>query len=88
MNEIAPRVAPGIISNSHGSTHLAIRSDETEVKMNAKWHEENPMPNKATDKQRMAWHLKHHKNCACRPIPSKLAAVMNPRASKTTMRPG
>jgi hypothetical protein len=31
------------------------------------------MPAKATLEQRLQWHLEHSKNCACRPIPAKIA---------------
>lgn len=37
--------------------------------MNSKWHEKNRMPKNATLRQRAAWHVRHQKNCGCRPIP-------------------
>jgi hypothetical protein len=37
------------------------------------------MPKNATTEQRIAWHLQHQRNCACRPIPPKLLAVMKAR---------
>jgi hypothetical protein len=45
-------------------------------KTNKSWHDDHPMPARATLDQRMAWHLAHRKNCSCRPIPAKLASVM------------
>lgn len=40
--------------------------------INKKWHEANPMPKNPSLNERVNWHLAHAKNCACRPIPSKL----------------
>jgi hypothetical protein len=40
--------------------------------MNKSWHEKNKMPPKATLQQRIAWHAKHQKHCACRKIPKSL----------------
>jgi hypothetical protein len=41
--------------------------------MNKAWHEKNKMPAKATFKQRIDWHKKHQRYCACREIPKGLA---------------
>jgi len=49
-------------------------------KLNAAWHKANRMPAKATTPQRIRWHQAHAKNCACRPIPEKLLALI--RAEK------
>jgi hypothetical protein len=46
------------------------------MKTNKDWHEKHKMPKNATFEQRVAWHLEHVKNCACRPIPKKLAEAM------------
>jgi hypothetical protein len=48
-------------------------------RVNAEWHRENRMPEKATVEQRIAWHLEHRKLCGCRPIPTKLLAAMKDR---------
>jgi hypothetical protein len=48
-------------------------------KFNKAWHEKHRMPARATLEQRIRWHLQHHKHCACRPIPPKLAAAMEAR---------
>lgn len=45
-------------------------------KLNREWHLAHVMPKHATFEQRVAWHLEHKKNCACRPIPEKLAQEM------------
>jgi hypothetical protein len=45
-------------------------------RLNKEWHEAHVMPPKATTEQRIAWHLEHQKNCACRPIPPRLAALI------------
>jgi hypothetical protein len=46
-------------------------------RLNAAWHKENRMPAKATLAQRTTWHRAHAKNCACRPIPEKLLALIH-----------
>jgi hypothetical protein len=48
-------------------------------KVNKTWHAAHPMPTNATLEQRIRWHLAHRKHCACRPIPTKLAATMKDR---------
>ena len=40
--------------------------------MNKLWHSKNKMPPNATLNERIDWHLKHQKNCACREIPKSL----------------
>lgn len=44
--------------------------------MNAEWHRAHPMPPRATEAQRIAWHLEHARACACRPIPPRLTERM------------
>jgi hypothetical protein len=41
--------------------------------MNRAWHSRNKMPSKATLRQRIDWHRKHQKYCACRKVPENLA---------------
>jgi hypothetical protein len=43
---------------------------------NAKWHAQHRIPPNANLKQRVAWHLAHAKHCACRPIPPRLATLI------------
>jgi len=50
-------------------------------RINADWHKANRMPPKATTAQRIRWHQAHEINCACRPIPEKLLALI--RAEKS-----
>ena len=45
--------------------------------MNREWHKEHRMPDGATVKERIGWHLEHTKNCACRPFPKELLAKLN-----------
>jgi len=45
--------------------------------MNREWHEQHKMPENATAKERIDWHLEHTRNCACRPFPSKLLEKLN-----------
>ena len=48
-------------------------------KLNKEWHLAHQMPKNATIEERIAWHLEHSKNCACRPIPDKLKAEIKKR---------
>jgi hypothetical protein len=52
------------------------------MKLNKEWHLANRMPAKPTLDQRIAWHLEHKKNCACRDIPEKLQAEIEKRRIK------
>jgi hypothetical protein len=54
--------------------------------MNAEWHEANPMPKNLTLEQRLRWHLAHQAHCGCRPIPKRLASLMDRRAMKRRAR--
>ncbi len=47
--------------------------------INKEWHEAHRMPKTATIEERMKWHLKHAKECSCRPIPPKLLEEMQRR---------
>lgn len=42
------------------------------MKLNKEWHLLHRMPENTTLQQRIAWHIEHHKNCSCRPIPKKI----------------
>jgi hypothetical protein len=44
--------------------------------MNREWHRQHKMPERATEKERIEWHLEHAKNCTCRPAPKELLAKM------------
>jgi hypothetical protein len=45
--------------------------------MNKEWHKQHTMPTRATEKERIEWHLEHTKNCACRPFPPGLMAKLS-----------
>jgi len=47
---------------------------------NAKWHAQHRMPRNARVDERIAWYLDHAKQCACRPIPPPLAALIKMRS--------
>lgn len=47
--------------------------------LNREWHRLHRMPEKASEEERLAWHLEHAQHCACRPIPAKLRALMDAR---------
>jgi hypothetical protein len=51
--------------------------------MNTEWHRKNKMPTKATEKERLAWHLEHRRECGCRPIPERLAAFAERNRKET-----
>jgi hypothetical protein len=44
------------------------------------------MPKNPTAGQRIAWHLAHAQNCACRPIPQGVLALM--RVAESGRPPG
>ncbi len=41
--------------------------------MNKDWHQQHKMPDRASDADRIEWHINHARNCGCRPIPKPLA---------------
>jgi hypothetical protein len=45
--------------------------------MNREWHAGHKMPEKATERQRIEWHLEHAKACGCRPVPLGLVGKMS-----------
>lgn len=47
-----------------------------------RWHQEHRMPERATDDQRIAWHLEHAQVCGCRPIPNGVLALMRAKGMK------
>jgi hypothetical protein len=49
---------------------------ESVGKTNRAWHEQHRMPKNPTPAQRIAWHREHAENCACRPIPQGVLALM------------
>jgi len=40
--------------------------------VNREWHKEHRMPERATETERIGWHLEHIRNCVCRPFPKGL----------------
>lgn len=55
-------------------------------KMNRLWHEKNRMPPNPTPEQRIEWHKAHAANCACRPIPEGVVALMSARSAARPKR--
>jgi len=41
-------------------------------KVNAVWHQKNPMPKNPTLQQKIEWHKAHARYCGCRPIPASI----------------
>ena len=48
-------------------------------KLNKEWHLAHRMSKNATIEERIAWHIEHSKNCACRPITENLKAEIKKR---------
>jgi len=44
--------------------------------MNRAWHEAHPMPKHATLDERVAWHVEHARECACREMPASIQAEL------------
>ena len=42
--------------------------------VNKAWHEDNPMPERPSKDQRIAWHVAHARACACREVPRSIRA--------------
>ena len=40
--------------------------------LNKAWHDDHPMPPKATREQRIEWHIAHAAACGCRAIPESI----------------
>ena len=57
-------------------------------KINAAWHNANPMPKNPTLDQRIAWHVEHAKHCGCRPIAGKIRDEMVKRGIKVPVFKG
>ncbi len=45
-------------------------------KVNADWHNANPMPKNPTLAQRVAWHRAHAAHCACRGMPETIRKLI------------
>ena len=54
--------------------------------INAAWHKAHRMPRNATESERLRWHVEHEKQCGCRPMPARLAAVRNDEMHKGKRR--
>ena len=56
--------------------------------INAAWHNRHPMPKNPTERERMAWHLAHARECACRAIPDALRRAMDEQGIVVETRAG
>jgi hypothetical protein len=52
------------------------------MKLNKEWHGQHPMPTNPTLEQRIAWHIEHAKNCACREMPASIKNEIRKRKKK------
>jgi hypothetical protein len=50
--------------------------------INKTWHLSHKMPEKATPKQRLDWHLAHAKNCGCRKLKPDFLKKLKDLANK------
>jgi hypothetical protein len=48
--------------------------------INATWHRAHLMPKRPTAAQRLAWHLEHARECACRPLPDSMRSALTEAA--------
>jgi hypothetical protein len=53
--------------------------------MNKEWHAKNKMPEKATLKERIDWHVRHQKSCACRGMPKSLLKHLTAKRANRTV---
>ncbi len=44
--------------------------------INLAWHQKNKLSDKASMPERIAWHMEHTANCACRPMPPSVRQAM------------
>jgi len=56
-------------------------------KINAAWHEANPMPKNPTLDQRIDWHVAHAAACGCRELTPKLREEFKRRGLKIPKPP-
>ena len=54
-------------------------------RLNAAWHKAHPMPKNPTLDQRVRWHVAHAAACACREMPTSIAAEVK-RRQRTAKR--
>jgi hypothetical protein len=47
------------------------------MKINKEWHLNHKMLKNANREERVKWHIEHHKNCSCRPIPEKILELIS-----------
>jgi hypothetical protein len=50
--------------------------------MSARWHEQHPMPKRASLSQRVRWHVAHAKACGCRDIPRTVLTELRRRGEE------
>lgn len=52
------------------------------MKINTEWHLANKMPKNPILDQRVEWHVKHARNCSCRPLGGKILEEIKKRNIK------
>jgi hypothetical protein len=55
---------------------------------NRQWHEQNRMPSRPSDDQRIQWHVAHASHCGCRPVPPGVVLLMRSRGIVPPLRIG
>lgn len=53
------------------------------MKLNKEWHLNHPMPKNPSLDERIAWHVEHAKNCACREMPVTIKEELKKIKKKT-----
>lgn len=56
-------------------------------KLNKEWHLAHRMPKNPTLEQRIAWHIEHKRNCACREIPEKIMKAITEQNKPARKKP-
>jgi predicted flap endonuclease-1-like 5' DNA nuclease len=47
------------------------------MSINASWHEAHPMPKNPSLQDRVAWHVEHTRECACRAMPDTVTKELD-----------
>jgi hypothetical protein len=77
LNSMVEALTSGAAKTKKKAASKAAAPRAGKPKLNAPWHEDNPMPKKPSTEQRLQWHLEHERNCGCRPMPERLRALIN-----------
>jgi hypothetical protein len=54
--------------------------------MNKEWHEDHRLDPKATEDERIAWHVEHARECGCRDMPDSIKTRLAERGQPLPKR--